>query len=97
MDRQYILRTLHEDAAELTKMGIKSLALFGSMARGDATSTSDVDILVTFSHTPVTFDAYKDVNIYLEDRLNCPVDLVVSEALHPRVKMSVQQDAIYVA
>ena len=70
--------------------------MFGSVARNEADAESDIDILVTFRDIPVTFDAYMDVRIYLEDLLKTPVDLVIAESLHSRIKPFVQQDAVYV-
>jgi predicted nucleotidyltransferase len=51
---------------------MKSLALFGSVARDDATDTSDVDVLVDFG-APPTFDQYMGLKIFLEDLLQCSV------------------------
>ena len=96
-DRDLILKTLQKHQADLNALGIKSLALFGSVARDEAEAGSDIDILITFRQTPVTFDAYMDVKIFLEDLLETPVDLVIAEALHARIKPFVQQDAVYVA
>jgi predicted nucleotidyltransferase len=96
MDREHVLKILTKHQIELAEIGVKSLAVFGSVARGEADAESDIDILVDFHQTPVTFDGYMDVKIYLEDLLDVPVDLVVSESLHPRVKPFVHQDAVYV-
>ena len=97
MDRNQVLTILKNHQEELIALGVKSLAVFGSVARDEAEMGSDIDILVTFSESPVTFDTYMDVKIYLEDLLENAVDLVVAEALHPRIKPFVNQDAVYVA
>ena len=97
MNRDKILKILQQHQAKLTEIGVKSLAVFGSVARGEADAESDLDILIDFNQKPVTFDIYMDVKIYLEDLLDVPVDLVVSASLHPRVKPFVNQDAVYVA
>ena len=96
MDRDQILSAIQQNQPELTNLGVKSLAVFGSVARGEATVESDIDILVAF-HGPVTFDRYMDLKIFLEDLLECPVDLVISDVLHPRVKPYVEQGAVYVS
>ena len=96
MNSETILQILDENHSKLETLGVKSVALFGSFVRNEQTSNSDVDILVSFRQ-PITFDAYMDVKIYLEDQLNCTVDLVIAEALHPRIKPYIQQDAVYVA
>ena len=49
MTRDEIIRILTEHRAELEELGVKSLSLFGSAARGETTSGSDVDLLVEFS------------------------------------------------
>lgn len=95
IERERILQTLQQNSAQLQDMGVKTLAVFGSVARGEATSQSDVDILVSFEGA-ATFDKYMDVKIYLEDQLNCTIDLVVAEALHKRIQPYVEQEAVYV-
>ena len=96
MNRDQILSSIQKNRPALTRLGVASLAIFGSVARGEATSESDIDILVTFQD-PVTFDRYMDLKIYLEDLLKSSVDLVISDVLHPRIKPYVEQDTIYVA
>ena len=63
---------------------MKSLALFGSVARDEATDSSDVDVLVDFG-APPTFDQYMGLKIFLEDLLQCQVDVVTMGALKERV------------
>ena len=58
------------------------LALFGSFARGQATDSSDIDILVAFDG-PATSRSYFGVQFYLEDLLGRSVDLVTTKALRP--------------
>ena len=47
MQRDHVLKILAVHRDELRQQfGVKSLALFGSVARGEATETSDVDLLI---------------------------------------------------
>ncbi len=96
MNRETILATIQKQQPKLSKLGVKSLALFGSAARDEVHAGSDIDVLVSFRHTPVTFDAYMDVKIFLEDLLAVPVDVVIAEALNPRLKPFVQKNIVYV-
>ncbi|KAB8314998.1 nucleotidyltransferase family protein [Tolypothrix campylonemoides VB511288] len=96
MQRDIILSTLKQHQIVLKKLGVKSLALFGSVARDEATPASDVDILVEFE-PPVTFDRYMDVKFYLEDHLGRKVDLVSWKSLKPQIRALVEQEAIHVA
>ena len=79
-----------------TQFGVRSLALFGSVARDEATAASDVDILVEFE-TPPGFDGYMGLMFRLEDLLGCRVDLVMETALEPCARPVVEQEAIRVA
>lgn len=96
MQREEVLRILGQNQQVLKDFGVKSLAIFGSVARDEATPDSDVDILVEFD-VPVTFDLYMDVKFYLEDNLGTRVDLVSNLMLKPLIRSTVEQEAIYVA
>jgi uncharacterized protein len=96
MDRQHALELLTASKPVLQeRFGVTRLALFGSTARDTATSTSDVDVLVTFDG-PATSKRYFGVQFYLEDLLGCPVDLVTEKALRPELRPYVEQEQVYV-
>ena len=83
MNKNEILEILRTHRDELRKrFGVKSLAVFGSVARGEAGPESDVDILVEFESSP-GFDGYMALKFYLEDLLGRKVDLVMKSALKP--------------
>ena len=90
--RDQILATIDEHADELRGLGAKSLALFGSMARGEASSSSDIDILVELQSK--TFDCYMDVKLFLENILGSKVDLVLADAVRPRLRSAILGEAI---
>jgi len=48
MERELVLQILQQNRAEIKTFGVISLALFGSVARGEARPDSDVDLLVEF-------------------------------------------------
>lgn len=80
-------------APDYPKFGIKSLAIFGSVARDEARPNSDVDILVEFSIEP-TFDLYMDLKLHLETLLKRKVDLADFKMLRPEIISNVMEDAI---
>ncbi len=96
MDLASVLGLLTEHQPTLRKMGVASLAIFGSVARDEARADSDVDLLVEIE-APVTFDRYMDVKFYLEDLLAKPVDLVTALSLKPQLRAIVEREAIRVA
>jgi hypothetical protein len=90
-----LISKIREHRADLNGLGVKSMAVFGSVARGEARIDSDVDILVEFEGA-LTFDRFMDTKFYLEDLLGRHVDLVVPQALKPRLKARITKDLIYV-
>jgi predicted nucleotidyltransferase len=96
MTRRTIISRIRKNRAQLDKLGVKSLSIFGSVARGEEHPGSDVDILVEFEGR-ATFDRYMDTKFYLEELLGCKVDLVTPKAIKPRMKPYIMQDLIHVA
>ena len=96
MKRDEIIRILQAQREELmSRFGILSLSLFGSVVRDEARVTSDVDVLVEFP-APPTFDQYMGLKLYLEDLLQRKVDLVTRRALKERVRPYVEKEALRV-
>jgi len=96
MNQDDIQRRLKDHKEELTTFGVKSLAVFGSVARGKAKAGSDLDLLVDFN-APATFDQYMTSKFFLEDLFECRIDLVTRKALKPRLRSHVEKEAILVA
>ena len=84
----------HRD--ELAAMGVRSLSVFGSTARGEATAESDVDMLVDLDPGLGLLE-FIGVKHYLEDLLERPVDLVETEALRPDMRAEVLREALRAA
>lgn len=95
MKRSETLQKLAAHRDELTQMGVKTLAVFGSVARDEAGPDSDVDIMVEFQG-PATFNGYMDLKFFLEDLLGCPVDLVTRKSIRSRLKTQIENEALYV-
>jgi predicted nucleotidyltransferase len=96
MNRDAVIRILKERNAELEKQyGVKSLSLFGSVARGEATSTSDVDLIVEFNR-PVGYFGLFSLQDHLEKLLGCRVDLGTPDSLKPRIRERVMGELIHV-
>jgi predicted nucleotidyltransferase len=90
--RDQILATIDEHADALRGLGARSLAIFGSMARGEGSGASDIDILVELEAK--TFDAYMDVKLFLEKILDRKVDLVLADAVKPRLRSAILGEAV---
>jgi uncharacterized protein len=95
LTREEVLAVLDRHAQELRRLGARSLALFGSVARGEGTASSDIDLLVELE--PKTFDAYMDVKLFLEKVLGRRVDLVLADAVKPRLRSVILAEAVHAA
>jgi predicted nucleotidyltransferase len=95
MKRQNIFQRLIQDKKALEEYGVKSLSVFGSVARGNGKETSDVDILVSFNH-PLGLFAFMELKDHLERVLNSHVDLVTEQALHPCLRNRILKESIHV-
>lgn len=78
------------------RYGVQSIAIFGSYARGEPTSKSDIDLLVRLEK-PIGFRFF-ELWDYLESILGSRVDLLTPNALRrkPRLEQRVQEELIYV-
>ncbi|MCI0589565.1 MAG: nucleotidyltransferase family protein [Planctomycetes bacterium] len=91
--RDEILQALSANRATLKGLGVRKIALFGSAARGEASPSSDVDILVRLDRE--TFDAYMDLKEFLESVFGCPVDLILEDGIKPRLRAAILAEAIH--
>lgn len=85
-----ILRSHAEELKD--RFNIRSMVLFGSVARNEQTENSDIDLFVDMP--PVCLNACAAMN-YLEDLLGCPIDLVRNHSgIRPFFKKQIEQHGI---
>ena len=96
MKQDAVVEILKQNNADLTnQFGVKSLLLFGSIARNEATATSDVDVLVEFSRSVGYFGLFA-LQDYLEKLLGCSVDLGTPNSLKPYIRERILGELIRV-
>jgi hypothetical protein len=95
MKRDQVLERLTAGREDLARLGVRSLALFGSVAREEAGPSSDIDLLVEFEGT-ATLDRYLCLESYLEELLGCSVDLLTQRSLKPSLRSVIEKDVRYV-
>ena len=93
--RDEVLQLLARNRDRIRSLGVRSLALFGSAVRNEATLESDLDFLVEFDRK--TFDNYMDLKFFLEELLDHPVDLVLRDAVKPRLREPILSEAVHAA
>ena len=89
---QTILAEIKTELQE--KYHINSVGIFGSYARGEQNSASDVDILVEYTKKPSLFGLV-ELQDYLSDRLQMKVDLVTKDGLKSKIKENILAEVIY--
>jgi hypothetical protein len=83
LSRDEAVRRLIASETEIRALGVRRLALFGSVLRDGAGPNSDVDLLVQFSPGAKTYEHFLVLSELLEERLGRRVELVTTEALSP--------------
>jgi uncharacterized protein len=96
MDKNRIISTLLENRAELERQGVLHAALFGSMARGDATAESDIDIMIDMDpNKRFTVYDYAGLKNYIGSLFPISADVVNREGLRAPIKPAVLAEAIH--
>jgi predicted nucleotidyltransferase len=95
MKREKAIQFLRSHRPEIVEFEVKTLAIFGSVARDETRSDSDVDLLVEFNH-PVGLFQFIALKQYLESLLGCQVDLGTRRSLKIPLQKEVIESAIYV-
>ena len=71
--------------------GIDRLGVFGSVARGEDTASSDIDLIARFRN-PIGLMDLIGIEIQMKELLGRNVDLGTEASLHPLIKDNVQKD-----
>jgi hypothetical protein len=91
-----VLRTLRAHESELRNLGVSHAAVFGSVARGEATAASDIDVLVDLDQDrPMGIFAYARLKIYINELLDGAGDVVSRRTLKPLLRDNILRDAIH--
>ena len=96
MTKKEIKDKLAAHQQELKKMGVISLAVFGSVARNESTQRSDIDLLVDFDRDVSLFYLFK-IQHRLEEIIGVSkIDLIQKGAIHPALRQQILSEAVNV-
>jgi hypothetical protein len=91
-----VLRTLRAHESELRNLGVSHAAVFGSVARGEGTAASDIDVLVDLDQDrPMGIFAYARLKLYINELLDGAGDVVNRRTLKPLLRDNILRDAIH--
>ncbi|MEM9955149.1 MAG: nucleotidyltransferase domain-containing protein [Chloroflexota bacterium] len=89
-----ILQYLEAHREQLKALGVVQLGLFGSYARGEQTTDSDLDFIVEMEST--SFKNYMTLWHFLEDSFEMSVDLGEQHLIRDEIRPQVLRDVRYV-
>ncbi len=90
-----VLTVLRSHENELRLLGVSHAAVFGSVARGESTDRSDVDVLVELDErTPMGIFGYARLKLYVNELLDGSADVVNRRTLKPLLRGEILRDAI---
>jgi hypothetical protein len=97
MNRTQTVAKLQSYADAIKALGATSLFLFGSIARNENNSNSDLDLFVDYDPNG-KFNALDlvDIKFLLEDRLGLEVDDTTRDSLHPMLRDDIEKSAVRV-
>mgnify|MGYP001580919318 CR=1 FL=1 len=95
--KKYIQTLLFQNKNILCQIGVKSIGIFGSVARGDDNENSDYDILVEFNKDCRKFYNFNKLCEFLEKNIGNKFDLVTKDGLSPYIGGKILEEVEYVA
>ena len=92
--QQKILQQFDTHEADIRSFGVKRIGLFGSFARGQENTRSDLDVLVEFNRGQKTFDHFMDSKFFLQKLFGKKIDLVLKDSLKPSLRQRILKEVI---
>jgi predicted nucleotidyltransferase len=95
LTREEVIKELRRLRPELERRGVAHVSLFGSLARGEGTDGSDVDIAVVLRpDAPISGFDFVGIELFLDDQLGQKVDLVEEPAERPYLQAEIERDRV---
>jgi predicted nucleotidyltransferase len=93
LNKEQVIHRLEQIREQIQAFGVQRIALFGSVVRGEARISSDVDLLVQFDPEQKTLRNFMSLSFLLEERLQRRVELVTTESLSPFIGPHILREA----
>lgn len=96
LSKELILSQLKSKHDEISRFGIRTIGLFGSYARDEQSSDSDIDILIDFVPQKESFDNLMAVYDLVESLFcNQKIEIVTKNGLSPYIGPQILKEVIY--
>jgi predicted nucleotidyltransferase len=96
MKRDDAISLLQRHEADLKRLGVRGLYLFGSTARGDATDDSDVDLFFDYDKGQLGLFDLMDVKACAAEILGREADIMTRDSLHRTLRQGIEDSAVRV-
>jgi predicted nucleotidyltransferase len=96
MERDQVISTLRQHAANLKGLGATRLFLFGSVAKNEARPESDVDLFFDFDDPRFSLIELIALQDRIAELLHRPADVMSRGSIHPRLRSSIESAALQV-
>ena len=93
MKRDEAISRLQQHEADLKRLGVERLYLFGSTARGEATDESDVDLFFDYEKGKLGLFELMDVKEYAASILGRKTDIMTRDSLHKMLRQNIEASA----
>ena len=87
---------MRQHEADLKRLGVEHLYLFGSMARGDATEDSDIDLFFDYEKGKLGLYELMDVKAFASSILGRTTDIMTRDSLHKTLRQGIETSAVRV-
>jgi predicted nucleotidyltransferase len=94
MDRDIAISLLKAHEAELRRLGVQHLYLFGSTARGEARADSDVDLFFDHEWGKLSLFDVMEIQEVTARILGCKTDAITRGGLHPVLRNRIEMSAV---
>ena len=91
-----VVSRLRQHEAELRRLGVERLFLFGSTMRGEARADSDVDLFFDYQKGKLGPFELMDIKEQASRILGCPADIVTRDSLHKVLRRRIEASALQV-
>ena len=96
MRREEVIARLRQHEADLKRLGVEHLYLFGSMARGEAKDDSDIDLFFDYEKGKLGLFELMDVKAFAARILGRETDVMTRDSLHKTLRQTIEATALRV-
>ncbi len=96
MKRAEAMTCLRKHEADLKRLGVKHLFMFGSMSRDEARDDSDVDLFFDYEKGKLGLFELMDVKEYAASILGRKTDIMTRDSLHKVLRRQIEETALRV-